>query len=290
MSTEGTRTSASPAQSRRRRRRRDCRRIPTPWRASGRRPSPRASRSRRSPSPPCGANRDTSRRCLRPSRRCRRSSGCTRRRRPTVRTGNTPAAPCRTTALGSAKMRPAPLRPGNSCTWSVIRAPAESTSQNTGSSSESARSVSRMIFSTVRAPHDPAFTVGSFAMHAHRPPVDRADARHDAIGREVVGRCERVRQQRILHERSLVEQQRQPIANEELALCRQLLGLHGEVALESTSGAALKIVHQRQSTTTVTTGAEPGASPASCRGRGPHADAPRGTAGRWEAAPGSRTG
>src|SRR5918995_6637409 len=67
-------------------------------------------------------------------------------------------------------MRPAPRRPGNSSTWSVSRAPAESTSQNTGSSCRSACSVSRTIFSTVRAPHEPALTVGSLAMtHTGRP-------------------------------------------------------------------------------------------------------------------------
>src|SRR5918995_609441 len=67
-------------------------------------------------------------------------------------------------------MRPAPRRPGNSSTWSVIRAPAESTNQKTGSSCRSACSVSRTIFSTVRAPHEPAFTVGSLAMtHTGRP-------------------------------------------------------------------------------------------------------------------------
>ncbi len=69
-----------------------------------------------------------------------------------------------------AKIRPAPRRPGNSSTWSVIRAPAESTRYTTGISRRSAVSVSRMIFSTVRAPHEPAFTVGSFAMtHTGRP-------------------------------------------------------------------------------------------------------------------------
>ena len=67
-------------------------------------------------------------------------------------------------------MRPAPRRPGNSSTWSVMRAPAESTSQNTGSSWRRAYSVSRTIFSTVRAPHEPALTVGSLAMtHTGRP-------------------------------------------------------------------------------------------------------------------------
>ncbi len=45
----------------------------------------------------------------------------------------------------------------------MIRAPAESTNQKTGSSSRSAISVARTIFSTVRAPHEPAFTVGSLA-------------------------------------------------------------------------------------------------------------------------------
>src|ERR671917_1810451 len=67
-------------------------------------------------------------------------------------------------------MRPAPRRPGNSCTWSVMRAPAESTSQNTGSSCRSAYSGRRTIFSTVRAPHEPALTVGSLAItHTGRP-------------------------------------------------------------------------------------------------------------------------
>ena len=45
-----------------------------------------------------------------------------------------------------------------------MRAPAESTNQKTGSSSRSAISVARTIFSTVRAPHEPALTVGSLAM------------------------------------------------------------------------------------------------------------------------------
>ena len=44
-----------------------------------------------------------------------------------------------------------------------MRAPAESTSQKIGSSLARATSVARTIFSTVRAPHEPAFTVGSLA-------------------------------------------------------------------------------------------------------------------------------
>src|SRR5438270_3458863 len=61
-------------------------------------------------------------------------------------------------------MRPAPRRAGKSSTWSVMRAPAESTSQNTGSSWCRACSVRRTIFSTVRAPQEPALTVGSLAI------------------------------------------------------------------------------------------------------------------------------
>ncbi|CAB4885652.1 unannotated protein [freshwater metagenome] len=69
-----------------------------------------------------------------------------------------------------AKILPAPRRPGNRSTWSVIRAPAESMSQKMGTSWRSAYSVTRIIFSTVRAPHEPAFTVGSFATtHTVRP-------------------------------------------------------------------------------------------------------------------------
>ena len=40
----------------------------------------------------------------------------------------------------------------------------ESTNQKTGNSSRIAISVARTIFSTVRAPHEPALTVGSLAM------------------------------------------------------------------------------------------------------------------------------
>src|SRR2546423_4435792 len=51
-----------------------------------------------------------------------------------------------------------------------MRAPAESTSQNTGISWARPYSVKRMIFSTVRAPHEPAFTVVSLATtHTGRP-------------------------------------------------------------------------------------------------------------------------
>ena len=62
------------------------------------------------------------------------------------------------------KIRPAPRRPGNILTCSVMRAPAESTMYTIGTRPESARSWIRMIFSTVFGPQEPAFTVGSFAI------------------------------------------------------------------------------------------------------------------------------
>src|SRR3954469_2584731 len=84
-------------------------------------------------------------------------------------------------------MRPAPRRPGNNSTWSVIRAPAESTSQNTGVSCRNAYSVSRTIFSTVRAPHEPALTVGSFAItHTGRPSTRPTPVTTPSAGRSPV--------------------------------------------------------------------------------------------------------
>jgi hypothetical protein len=56
----------------------------------------------------------------------------------------------------------------------------------------------RRIFSTVRLPHEPAFTVESFAMIA----TGGRDARRagdDAVGREL--RIEVVRERRVLDER-----------------------------------------------------------------------------------------
>src|SRR5438132_9780797 len=51
-----------------------------------------------------------------------------------------------------------------------MRAPAESTKYTSGIYRRSAVSWMRTIFSTVCAPHEPAFTVGSFAMTAHGRP------------------------------------------------------------------------------------------------------------------------
>ena len=65
-----------------------------------------------------------------------------------------------------------------------MRAPAESTRYTTGSSCRSACSVSRTIFSTVRAPHEPAFTVGSFAItHTGRPSIRPTPVTTPSAGR-----------------------------------------------------------------------------------------------------------
>src|SRR5262249_13912550 len=71
------------------------------------------------------------------------------------------------------KMRPAWRRPGNMSIWSVMRAPAESTRYTSGMRILPASSWMRRIFSTVRAPHDPAFTVESLAMTATGRPWTR---------------------------------------------------------------------------------------------------------------------
>ena len=69
-----------------------------------------------------------------------------------------------------------------------MRAPAESTSHTTGDSSRNAVSVRRMIFSTVRAPHDPAFTVGSLAMmHTGRPSTRALPVTTPSAGRSSPG-------------------------------------------------------------------------------------------------------
>ena len=139
-------------------------------------------------------------------------------------------------------MRPAPRRPGNSSTWSVMRAPAESTSQTTGSSWRSACSVTRTIFSTVRAPHEPAFTVGSLAMtHTGRPSMRPMPVTTPSAG-QVTGRCHRVGEQRVLDERAVVEQQREAVAHEQLVLRGELVAARVEVAGECPLGCLLQLL------------------------------------------------
>ena len=135
-----------------------------------------------------------------------------------------------------AKIRPAPRRPGNSSTWSVMRAPAESTRYTTGSS---------WLQRVLGEPHDlldraraPRARLHRRVVrhHAHRAAVDAADAGDDTVGREIAG--ERVGEQRVLDERVVVEEQREPVAHEQLVLPRELLALLGEIALRARARCA----------------------------------------------------
>ena len=83
--------------------------------------------------------------------------------------------------------------------------------------------------------------------HAHRPPLDATDARHDAVGEQVGGLV--VGQQAVLDERVGVEQQRQPVADEELVLGLELVAARGEVPARacSVSHAPLGRVRERWS-------------------------------------------
>ena len=65
-----------------------------------------------------------------------------------------------------------------------MRAPAESTRYSMGTRSLMAVSWMRRIFSTVRFPHEPAFTVESFAMIAIvRPPREAVPVITPSAGR-----------------------------------------------------------------------------------------------------------
>ena len=88
-----------------------------------------------------------------------------------------------------AKMRPAPRRPGNSSTWSVMRAPAESTSQTTGSLvAQRGLGEPHDLLDGARAPR-PGLHRRVVGHDADRAPVDPADAGDDAVGGQVVGRA-----------------------------------------------------------------------------------------------------
>ena len=97
----------------------------------------------------------------------------------------------------------------------------------------------RRIFSTVFGPHEPAFTVGSFAISATGRPSTVAHARHDAVGAEPVPVP--VGQQRLLGERALVEQQRDALAHGELALLARLLVVALRTAGERACGRLAQI-------------------------------------------------
>ena len=79
----------------------------------------------------------------------------------------------------------------------------------------------RRIFSTVRLPHEPALTVESLAMIATGAPGDARRAGDHAVGGQLGGQA--VGERRVLDERVRVDQQRDALAREELALLRVLL-------------------------------------------------------------------
>ena len=104
----------------------------------------------------------------------------------------------------------------------MIRAPAESMSQKIGSSSDSARSVTRMIFSTVRAPHEPGLDGRVVGDDERRTSVDQTLAGDHAVGGQAGAEC--VGELTVLDEAAVVEQQRDSLAHVELVLRRQLRG------------------------------------------------------------------
>ena len=75
----------------------------------------------------------------------------------------------------------------------------------------------RMIFSTVRAPQEPALTVESLAIRQHRPAVDawRCPVITPSAGSPSASALAK---QPVLHKGALVDQQRDPLAGEQLAL------------------------------------------------------------------------
>ena len=76
--------------------------------------------------------------------------------------------------------------------------------------------MSRTIFSTVRAPHEPAFTVGSLAItHTGRPSIRPTPVTTPSAGRSPASA---LASSAVLDERVLVEQQREPVADEQLVL------------------------------------------------------------------------
>ena len=101
----------------------------------------------------------------------------------------------------------------------------------------------RRIFSTVFGPHEPAFTVGSFAINATGRPSTSPEARHHAVGAEAVPLP--VGQQRLLGERARVEQQRHALADRQLALLARLLPVALRTARERALAGSRQVCHLR---------------------------------------------
>ncbi len=132
-----------------------------------------------------------------------------------------------------AKMRPAPRRPGNSCDL-VSDASTRGVDEPEDRQLVGERPLGEPddLLDGARAPR-PGLHRRVVRHHAHRPAVDRADARDDAIRGQVVGRRERVREQAVLDERTLVEQQVEPVADEQLVLRRELVALESRGCLRA---------------------------------------------------------
>ena len=79
----------------------------------------------------------------------------------------------------------------------------------------SARSVTRTIFSTVRAPHEPAFTRPVVGDDERRTPLDEPLSGDHSVGGQALGKG--VGQCAVLDERALVEQQSDPLARRQVA-------------------------------------------------------------------------
>ena len=104
-----------------------------------------------------------------------------------------------------------------------------------------------MIFSTVRAPHEPAFTVGSLAItHTGRPSIVPMPVTTPSAGRSSVGAKALASSPSSTNEPSS-SSRAMPVAHEQLVLRGQLLALLGrEVARAGSGPAPLEVVHQRE--------------------------------------------
>ena len=111
----------------------------------------------------------------------------------------------------------------------------------------------RRIFSTVRLPHEPAFTVESLAMMATVRPSIVADAGDDAVGGQLG--VEGVGERGVLDERARVDEPRDALAREELALLGVLLVVLGGAALLDLGGLPPDFTVARHSPSTNSTGA-----------------------------------
>ena len=77
--------------------------------------------------------------------------------------------------------------------------------------------------------------------HAHGAPVDAADPGDDTVGRQIGGHG--IREETVLDERLRIEQKRQTIADEQLVLTGELVGLLVEVAPKGPRPDGVELAH-----------------------------------------------